>query len=456
MGTVRLINSNTRRLEEFPEGKVPPYAILSHRWGPDDEEISFQEALSGEIVKVGPGRDKFDGCRSQAARDGFEYVWIDTCCIDKSSSTELSEAINSIFRWYKDAGCCYAYLSDVPSGDDAFEPHSRLGQSCWFQRGWTLQELLAPNTVQFYSSKWGLLGSKRDLWRALVQITKIPRSYLLGFTELHEASIAQRMSWAAGRTTKRTEDMAYCLLGIFNVYMPLIYGQGDRAFIRLQEEIIKETRDDSILAWDFPEGQNCSTPVQQVSGGVLSSSPLYFAGKDNTILVRPAGEFDGSLQGVGDSVLLKRHIHTNEVGQDFVVLQCRPEERPGHCVGIPIKAKVGSDRDYMRLRGAQSIVLQLAKAQTQREIRIRISRTEDDDDSGFHHSFYIENFLENELKLTDVFPAQTWIRDKDIIMPDHNTTSRRFQRIWTRFSHQNGDGKDFIVILERIWWQAEA
>ncbi|EHK16130.1 uncharacterized protein TRIVIDRAFT_130613, partial [Trichoderma virens Gv29-8] len=247
---MRLINTNTFKLEEFSEGSIPPYAILSHTWGKDSEELSFREMENGKIGTLDPGITKLQGCCQQAVKDGLGYAWIDTCCIDKTNLVELSEAINSMFRWYNRASVCYAYLSDVPGGDDPSKLGSKFRTSRWFQRGWTLQELLAPKHLQFYNSEWKCIGTKGTISNLIKNITLVPRPFLLGIAELHAASVAQRMSWAAQRQTKRPEDRAYCLLGIFGIAMPLIYGEGgEQAFFRLQEQIMKTTRDDSILAW---------------------------------------------------------------------------------------------------------------------------------------------------------------------------------------------------------------
>ena len=175
--------------------------------------------------------------------------WIDTCCIDKSSSAELSEAINSMFRWYEKAGVCYAYLSDVPAlslSESPYDEKSPFRRSKWFTRGWTLQELLAPINVDFYDQSWSYVGSKgTKLDQLLREITGI-----YDLLEYSHACVAKKMSWASQRVTTRVEDMAYCLLGLFNVHMPLLYGEGKNAFLRLQLEIMSKTNDDSIFAWD--------------------------------------------------------------------------------------------------------------------------------------------------------------------------------------------------------------
>ena len=184
-----------------------------------------------------------------AERDGFAWVWIDTCCINKESSTELSEAINSMFAWYIHSEVCYAYLSDVPADDDMHAEDSAFRKARWHTRGWTLQELLAPALVVFYSSDWKRLGTKEELADLLEDITDIYACYLTRKESLVLASVAERMSWASNRHTTRIEDEAYCLLGLFGIVLPTLYGEGRRAFLRLQQEIAKQSIDTSIFAW---------------------------------------------------------------------------------------------------------------------------------------------------------------------------------------------------------------
>jgi hypothetical protein len=227
--------------------KIPRYAILSHTWGP--EEVTFKDMMEGNGASK-TGFDKIRFCGEQARRDYLQYFWVDTCCIDKSSSAELTEAINSMFRWYQNAVKCYVYLSDVSTkkrkASDSFtgytwEPAFR--SSKWFTRGWTLQELLAPspNSVEFFSQERNRLGDRRSLEQHIHEITEIPLSALRG-TLLSQFTIEDRLLWAKSRQTTREEDRAYSLLGICNVYMPLIYGEGEKnAFRRLQKELGKHT-----------------------------------------------------------------------------------------------------------------------------------------------------------------------------------------------------------------------
>ena len=247
---MRLINCSTLHLETFFGDKIPKYAILSHTWG--DEEVSFADLPFDQLTKARAGYQKIVLTCEQAIRDGLDYAWVDTCCIDKSSSPELSEAINSMFAWYQKSTRCYAYLSDVDEANMIEDfPKSR-----WFTRGWTLQELLAPKDVIFYDRQWNELGKKSDHADWISKIAGIDPKALLPDPDTNDESIslrsfcvAKKMSWASRRETRHREDIAYCLLGIFDVRMSLLYGEGDQAFLRLQEEIIRRTDDDSILAW---------------------------------------------------------------------------------------------------------------------------------------------------------------------------------------------------------------
>jgi len=244
---MRLVNSTTLELKEFLDNDIPPYAILSHTWGA--EEISYQDACdpksSGRLKK---GFAKIRGCCDQARMVELEWVWIDTCCIDKTSSAELSEAINSMYKWYQNADICYAYLEDVPTSLPEFSVNLFL-KARWFTRGWTLQELVAPRIVEFYARNWTEIGTKFSLRSLLSKRTGMDEALLLCQKPPSRYPISQRMSWASERETTRVEDRAYCLFGLFGVNMPLLYGEGSRAFGRLQEEILRRYEDYSIFLW---------------------------------------------------------------------------------------------------------------------------------------------------------------------------------------------------------------
>ncbi|KAK4163928.1 heterokaryon incompatibility protein-domain-containing protein [Cladorrhinum sp. PSN259] len=219
---------------------VPPYAILSHTWGPDEDEVTFNDLKDGS-GKAKVGYSKIHFCAEQARKDNLEYIWVDTCCIDKANYTELAEAITSMFHWYRVATKCYVYLVDVSTRKRLHEQtmpkwESAFRNSRWFTRGWTLQELLAPKSVIFFSREHDPLGDRNTLEQEINETTRIPLAALRG-APLSTFSTEERMRWAARRETKKIEDKAYCLLGIFNVFIPLIYGEGDNAFIRLKEAI---------------------------------------------------------------------------------------------------------------------------------------------------------------------------------------------------------------------------
>ena len=276
-------------VDVLPDGG---YAILSHVWSKDPEpkEQSFAEVQ--EIVN----RCKVEGTNPRdhvsekirrsceiAEADGYKWIWNDMCCIDRSSSAELSEAVSSMFRYYAMSQICYVYLADVSEAsaflgrdDIVGDDHSYFGTSDWHGRGWTLQELLAPRHVLFLSHEWKPLGTKVDLVDHLHKATRIPTSVLALKRPITDFSVAQRMSWASGRTTTLVEDEAYSLLGLFEISMPIIYGEGRHAFLRLQEEIMRRSTDTTLLAWGnevYPSELPWSTSSQ--SRAADETTPLF-------------------------------------------------------------------------------------------------------------------------------------------------------------------------------------
>jgi hypothetical protein len=223
-------------LVEKHESDNPRYAILSHTWGA--EEVTFKDLVEG-TGKNKAGYEKIEFCRKKAASDGLIYFWVDTCCIDKLSSAELSEAINSIFRWYRNADKCYVYLPDVSTAGGGTKWEAAFRGSRWFTRGWTLQELIAPASVEFFSREGDLLGSKVLLEEAIHDVTGIVIEALRGGS-LKDFTVEERLTWAKHRETTRQEDKAYSLLGIFNINMSPRYGEGgDKALERLRGKIEK-------------------------------------------------------------------------------------------------------------------------------------------------------------------------------------------------------------------------
>ena len=282
---MRLINLHTFELREFIDSERPPYVILSHTWGPEEVTLQQLKQLPRDATigirssyEYKAGYLKIRGFAREGRRNGFEWGWVDTCCIDKSSSSELSEAINSMLRWYEEADSCYAYLSDVPSheGDDEGLPLVRqFAASRWFTRGWTLQELLAPSSVIFYLNDWTVYGTKNSLRSEVSTITHIPKEAIKG-EAMTRFNIGKRISWVSRRQTTRPEDLSYCLLGILNVNMPLLYGEGTRAFMRLQEEVLKSSTDSTIFAW--PSKAIPPSPYDSDWLSPLAPNPSVFAG----------------------------------------------------------------------------------------------------------------------------------------------------------------------------------
>nr|VWO98355.1 Peptidylprolyl isomerase (EC [Ganoderma boninense] len=321
---MRLLDLVTGDFAEFNGPlQAPPYAALSHRWATDEQtyqDVRKIQERCKESCRVSSPRsiwdsdsglsDKVRGACEAARRDGFRYLWIDSCCIDKTSSSELSESINSMYVWYSRAEVCYTFLADVPTSPSAslWSERSAFRSSEWFTRGWTLQELIAPHKLVFLSQTWELLGTKSGLARLIEEVTGIPLHILtdndrLLHGQLDRCSVAQRMSWAALRKTTKVEDRAYSLLGIFNIQMPPLYGEGEGAFRRLQEEILRRIPDQTIFAWGnvFPEpfftrpDSPRPTPFTYIFSEVLAHYPDAFAHSGQVVAI-PPNAFYGRLR----------------------------------------------------------------------------------------------------------------------------------------------------------------
>ncbi|KAK4188129.1 heterokaryon incompatibility protein-domain-containing protein [Podospora australis] len=303
-----LIDTESLQLKEFLNPRLARYAILSHTW--TDEEVSFQEFANLSSAKGKRGYGKIiETCRLARERD-IPYAWVDTCCIDKSSSAELSEAINSMFQWYNLSLVCFVFLEDLNTSQNTYLEHCR-----WFTRGWTLQELIASKDVEFYDSCWKVIGSRSKL----SEITRVDVGVLAGTTDFRTICIAQRMSWAAGRQTTRIEDRAYSLFGLFDVHLPLIYGEGDKAFIRLQEAILQNSTDLSIFAW--------SSVLDQEYRGLFAVSLEEFAScggytSDDDSPLRAPAVVTLTNRGVELSSIPEMRPATKGGGKYYLYLQC--------------------------------------------------------------------------------------------------------------------------------------
>lgn len=407
---MRLINVETLELEEFFEQNIPPYWILSHRWGA--EEVSYKQFRKGLNKESAGYRKITEFCNFvKSGHDLFhwktvEYAWIDTCCIDKRSSSELSEAINSMYQWYLNARRCVAYLADVQSppssGQDPASLRDELAQSGWFHRGWTLQELLAPRLVIFCDVSWRVMGhictrpGPRDygvgrplrpcdadvangphLNDEISSITKI-RAIVLGPDSTYDAPVAEKMSWAAHRRTTRSEDRAYCLIGLFGINMPLLYGEGRRAFQRLQEEIIKRFNDESIFAWTRQPGPTVVLNVFPL----LADSPRYFeewhrnGGRtDSTLLLGTGRPFTMTNNGLEIRTSLRRYS-TYQMGMsvkkrfrdyDFIYilrLNCDAWGRPVDILLVRTTRSMALQRILPQYLSLESLVSEIKSAHT--------------------------------------------------------------------------------------------
>jgi len=358
---MRLLNTTTHQLETFLNSQVPLYATLSHRW--TAHEISFQDLeREGTIHWEDDSYAKLRNVCTLAAADGLDYVWIDTCCIDKTSSAELSEAINSMYRWYRDSIICYAYLADVPDKD--------FGKSEWFERGWTLQELVAPSDIVFLDGHWTQIGTKATMHQRISQVTGIPTAVLVT-GDLNHTSAAQKMSWAAGRKTSVIEDRAYCLMGLFGVNMPMIYGEGDKAFIRLQEEILKTADDLSLFAWRVPDMKGTC--------GLLASDPSAFSDSFSFMRSDPLSVSAVAINNKG----INLNVPVVTIKGKGLLALIHAEKRGGREIGIWLEP-LSEDGDYFERGSAADLLFLdckggsiLSEDRVERRICVRQTRRAD-------------------------------------------------------------------------------
>ncbi|ORY09411.1 heterokaryon incompatibility protein-domain-containing protein [Clohesyomyces aquaticus] len=416
---MRLMNVETRELEEFFGDSIPPYAILSHTWGRD--EVTFQD-LATEDHKRKHGYRKIEGCCQAADEQRIQYVWVDSCCIDKSSSAELSEAINSMFKWYEISKVCFIYLEDVPAALDPFDMDSAFRKSRWWTRGWTLQELLASHHTIFFDSTWARVftpemsnylfkrtvlpnrseavekrpkpKSEDGIQKLMEQMTKrpqpqsedgiqkvmeqiryglvteitgIPGAVLAKELPLSSVSAACKFAWASQRMTTRTEDKAYCLMGLLGVNMPLLYGEGDQAFVRLQEAVISRSDDISLLAWGY--GLNWEDIEELGYDKILARSPSSFREypKSNYRLIRRPAKTHSTVTGHGLHIELPL-LHINARHRVWIgIIEDRWDETLGQGESTALVLRQRSSRDthiFERARGCP--VLRLRNLQTRK------------------------------------------------------------------------------------------
>ncbi|KAI5920460.1 HET-domain-containing protein [Camillea tinctor] len=356
------------------------YAILSHTW--EKDEVIFEDInYNTKSTKSEASRFKIRKACEQAARDGYDYIWIDTVCIDKRSSAELSEAINSMFAWYRDADTCYAFMIDAPDNTRSLESKAEFSRSKWFQRGWTLQELLAPKEVTFFSGDWTPIGEKKGLSTLLADTTGIDIEILLGNQPVDSASVARRMSWASKREVTRPEDIAYCLMGIFSVNMPMLYGEGgEKAFLRLQEEIMKGSDDQSLFAWvdlAAPPGARF---------GLLASSPSCFL-YSNSIIPYQDWEPRSPYAVTNRGLRIDLHLtaREDEDGLFVAAVDCPapPAYEDSTFLAIYLKKLSSNDQQYARVKVGQfAMIRRRGPIQT---VYIRQKPHKPSDEGAFPH-----------------------------------------------------------------------
>ncbi|KAF5861151.1 hypothetical protein ETB97_000591 [Aspergillus alliaceus] len=409
---MRLIHTERLQLEEFTDD-IPPYAILSHRWG--KQEVSFQDILNRN--QHAEGYRKVERFCEVANQNGFEYAWIDTCCINKESSAELSEAINSMFRWYESAGRCYAYLYDISSDGDQSDLSTKIRSSEYFKRGWTLQELIAPPDVRLLADDWSEIGS-RDSWCSLIHdITNIDESILRGSAQLSDFSIARRMSWAAGRKTTRTEDVAYCLMGIFHVNMPLLYGEGEKAFVRLQEEIMKESADQTLFAWEARETS------ERLATGLLAQSPADFKNSGDIVPFYFSKKDAAPFSVTNRGIRLHLPLYNNLLVKDILVLECQDTAQSYRTlVGIYLLPSPAGQLQYMRHNSRLNRAIPLACMDDGYTWLVDYYNVGDEIFLfGFSHGAYMAQALAKMLQFIGILPE----------------SNGRFKAVWEIYQHWN-------------------
>lgn len=358
---MRFLNTGTLKFEQIPDSELHleknQYAILSHRWGAVEDEISYEDVLLRKDFSDKKGSDKIKGFCEVASLRNCRYGWVDTCCIDKQNSNELEEAINSMYLWYQGSEICITYLQDVPQ--------TQLTDSNWFDRGWTLQELIGPKAVAFFDHDWNAIGTKAELITDLSRKTSIPEGILSHGIEPSACSVAQRMSWAANRTTTRVEDRAYSLMGLFDVNMPMIYGEREKAFLRLQQHIIQRSKDESIFAWrmEFPG-------YTRAYSGLFAPSPKVYASCSDIIQTQGSHGFSE----INGELLMRTKISNHGPKTYFAQLNCTDKAYPDGKASILI-AKTSTEGEYVRVRDANTGSLSFTQSDHEtrfQELQIRV------------------------------------------------------------------------------------
>lgn len=496
---MRLLHAKTLRLLEFPfDENIPEYAILSHTWGASGDEVTLKDLHSWTPwFKRKPGWGKIKGLCRQALTDGIEYVWIDTCCLDRPKSAQPATAVTAavyhheiqlMWRYYAGARVCYAHLADVHDSPktNPESPGSSFRRSRWFTRGWTVPEMLAPLFVRFYDASWKYVGSKAELSKTIEEVTGIDTAVVRSPAEVGRRSVACRMSWVAARETAREEDIAYCLLGLFGpdvASMPLEYGEGRRsAFLRLQHEILRSSRDQSLFAWGY--GLPLAGTHDDCRVGMLAETPAAFrhCGEVEPVVMSSTScgdGSDGSCSGVG--VVVEPAFEVTATGLQFQLpmyideatgttllnLECRVlgagSGEDDYYLVLPLDRSPNGRGEFERRPYSKPMLVPLAKLALFTVRAVNTQLTNRPHSMSKHIELSIESPKEMAFELAEVYPpsalqdmrsAATDQPPKSTKNAEHNSDAARFTLYlsdlpWTMLSVQDVLGHKFLISLER-------
>ncbi|EMR69889.1 putative het domain-containing protein [Eutypa lata UCREL1] len=454
---MRLLHAKTHRLLEFPFNEhIPEYAILSHTWGANGDEVTLKDFHSWTPwFKRKPGWAKIKGCCRQALTDGLEYVWIDTCCIDRSKTAPpetVGDEIQLIWQYYTRARVCYVHLADVHDTPktNPESPGSAFRRSRWFTRGWTVPEMLAPFFVRFYDASWKYVGSKAELSNVVEEVTGIDAPAVRDPNEVGRRSVACRMSWVAARETSREEDLAYCLFGLFDLKTPVEYGEGRRnAFLRLQNEILRRSsiRDQSLFAWGY--GLPLAGPHDDRKVGMLAETPAAFRHCGEVEPVGGSSEPAFEVTATGLQFQLPMQID-EATGTALLNLECRVGD---YYLVLPLDRSPNGRGEFERRPYSKPMLVPISKLALFSVRTINTQLTNRPHSMSKYVEVSIEAPKDLSLELVEAYPpgALQDVRSAtaDLVERDSTLTFYLSDLPWTMLSVQSALGPKFLISLER-------
>lgn len=349
-------------------GDIPSYAILSHTWGKPQDEVTYLDIAECRVgFTTKPGYHKLEFCLEQAERDGLHYVWIDTCCIDKRDYTELSREIHSMYRWYLNSKKCYVYLADISTrkrnhhGELRPIANSEIAGSRWFTRGWTLQELLAPTSVEFFSHSREYLGTRQDLASVIAARTGIAEDVLMGTAPVARHTRKARLSWIANRRTTYPEDKAYCLIGLLEVSMTLTPGETEEQSMRRLRRAMIEACQDDIEVDANTQGRRVANPHLHAPDRLDNSADITQSDRRKAFL--DALKFEGmhsrrrqakkpystTCAWLPDHPVYKRWLDSNEYKQHHGLLWVKGKPGAGKTTLVKYADDVACPKNIVRV-----------------------------------------------------------------------------------------------------------